>query len=162
MYDRLLSDLRAIVRGLLPNFSYYAVWEYRVAAIRSAVPPIALDLQPTGLLNPFGPQANLTLWPGPSGSVALPQVGSLARVAFADGDPGKPMIVGLDPASKPTMVFVGEDPSGEFAALASRVAQLQTAYNAHLHTGGTIAGNTGVPTVTSVVSFGSTKVQVPV
>ena len=58
------------------------------------------------------------------------------------------------------MVYVGGLASGEFAALASRVTALQTAYNIHIHTGGTIAGSTGVPTVLSAQTFASAKVQV--
>jgi hypothetical protein len=47
----------------------------------------------------------ITLWPGPSGAYAVPLPGSSVRVSFADGDPTKPMIVGLDPANTPLAVF---------------------------------------------------------
>ena len=160
MSDRLLSGFGAIIRALLPSLTAYVVWSYRVVSVTSATPPVKIDCRPVSSLCPYGPQAGMTLWPGPSGTVAVPQVGSLVRLAFADASPSNPMIVGLDPSAPPTMVFVGET-AGEFAALASRVAQLQTAYNAHTHGGVTTgSGTSGTPSAPSAINFASSKVQV--
>jgi len=156
MSDRLLTALTRIVKSLVGSSARLARWEYRVQSV-TATPPITVSAVPAGA-SPFGPISNIKLWPGTDGSVAVPAVGSLVELTFAEGDKGKPRIVGLDPDQVPTMVYLGNAP-GDFVALAARVALLQTAYNAHIHTGGTIAGNTGVPTVTSAVSFGSAKVQ---
>ena len=156
MSDRLLTSLTRIVRALVGDGAVWSRWEYRVQSV-TATPPITVDAIPAGA-SPFGPISGIKPWPGTDGSVAVPAVGSLVELTFAEGDKGKPRIVGLDPDQVPTMVYLGNAP-GDFVALATRVAQLQTAYNAHIHTGGTIAGNTGVPTVPSAVSFGSTKVQ---
>jgi hypothetical protein len=123
------------------------------------MPPITVDAIPAGA-SPFGPISGIKLWPGTDGSVAVPAVGSLVELTFAEGDKGKPRIVGLDPDQVPTMVFVG-NAAGEFVALASRVAALQTAYNAHKHTGITIgSGVSGVTDTPNSTSFGSTIVQV--
>lgn len=158
MSDRLLSSLARIVATFAPVLRF-ARWEYRVQVV-SATPPITVDAIPAGA-SPFGPISGIKLWPGTDGSVAVPAVGSLVELTFAEGDPGKPRIVGLDPDQEPTMVYVGNQASGEFTALASRVAQLQTAYNLHTH-GGVTAGvaASGVPVVTQAISFGSTTVQV--
>jgi hypothetical protein len=124
----------------------------------SATPPITVDAVPAGA-SPFGPISGIKLWPGTDGSVAVPAVGSLVELTFAEGDKGKARIVGLDPDQVPTIVYLGNAP-GEFVALASRVAQLQTAYNAHKHTGVTTGSGTSAVTDTpNATSFGSTKVQ---
>ena len=157
MSDRLLTSLARIAAALSPRLRLM-VWEYRVQNV-SAAPPITVDAIPAGA-SPFGRITGIKLRPGPDGSVAVPAVGSLVDLAFAEGDAGKPRIVGLDPDQPPTMVYVGSV-AGEFAALASRVSSLQTAYNAHVHSGVTAGvASTAVPVVPSVLVFASTKVQV--
>lgn len=160
MKDRLLSNWRAILQALVGTLAPYAVWEYRVVSVDSATPPVKVSVRPTSDLNPFGPQAGMTLWPGPSGTVAVPQVGSLVRLQFADGSPTKPMIVGLDPSAAPTMVFVGEV-AGPFAA---RVGDHITITQAQLTAAGAAAGSNPVTVVTPLqgtITSGSSKVQVP-
>jgi hypothetical protein len=158
MSDRMLSSLARIVATFAPVLRF-ARWEYRVQTV-TATPPITVDAIPAGA-SPFGPISGIKLWPGPDGSVAVPAIGSLVELVFSEGDPGKPRIVGLDPDQVPTMVYVGNVAGGEFAALASRVASLQTAYNAHVHSGVTAGvASTAVPVVPSALVFASTVVQV--
>ena len=167
MSDRLLSGFGAIVRALLPSLTAYVVWSYRVVSVTSATPPIKIDCKPVSNLCPYGPQAGMTLWPGPSGTVAVPQVGSLVRLAFADADPAQPMIVGLDPSAPPMMVYVGED-TGPFAArvgdgvevsaaAASSPGIIITAPNGTC----TISVGPGGYKLTGTITSGSSKVQVP-
>lgn len=167
MKDRLLSNWRAILQALVGTLAPYAVWEYRVVSVDSATPPIKVSVRPTAELNPFGPQAGMTLWPGPSGTVAVPQVGSLVRLQFADGSPTKPMIVGLDPSAAPTMVFVGEE-TGPFAARVGDGVQVSAATGSS--PGLIITAPNGACTVsvgpggyklTGTITSGSSKVQVP-
>lgn len=106
MTDRLLSSLARIVATFAPVLRF-ARWEYRVQVV-SATPPITVDAIPAGA-SPFGPISGIKLWPGTDGSVAVPAVGSLVELTFAEGDPGKPRIVGLDPDQEPTMVYLGND-----------------------------------------------------
>lgn len=105
--DRLRSALEGVNQALNPRQAYALVWEYRVIAAQPG-PPVtidcsAVDAQTQALLP--ATLSGLTLWPGPSGFVAVPQPGSLVRVAFANGDPSKPMVVGLDPSGTPLLVM---------------------------------------------------------
>lgn len=172
MKDRLLSNWRAILQALVGTLAPYAVWEYRVVSVDSAAPPVKVSVRPTSDLNPFGPQAGMTLWPGPSGTVAVPQVGSLVRLQFADGSPTKPMIVGLDPNAAPTMVFVGEETGpfaarvGDSVAVTGVTAPTPTGLIFTAPSGGgpcVVTQGTG-PTaykLTGTITSGSSKVQVP-
>jgi hypothetical protein len=112
--DRLQDSLRAILAALLPTLAYYGVWEYRVLG---SVPPVLAPPVPLPLGTPItvdcvaldaAVAATLpptlsakVLQPGPSGLVAIPKVGSVVLVGFANGSPGKPYIHSLDPSQAP-------------------------------------------------------------
>jgi hypothetical protein len=162
--------MRKLLEMLLPRLAVAAAWEYRVQSTTST-PPIKIDAVPVSSDCPFGPQAGITLWPGPSGSVAVPVVGSIVRLGFADASPAKPMIVGLDPANPPTMVFVGEA-AGPFAARvgddvdvtgASAAAPTGIIVTAPSGGGPCVITTGGGPTaykLTGEIVTGSSKVQV--
>lgn len=108
--DRMVTAIQGILDALLPTLAYYATYEYRVlAALPVAVPPtpvlagqsVTIDcvaIDPPVLATFPRELSNLTLWPGPSGLVAIPAVGSLVRVGFVNGSPARPFVAGLDPA----------------------------------------------------------------
>ena len=105
--DRLLNALRGVNSALNSDAAYAPQWEYRVLTASpgpptridcEAVDPVTQDNLPTQLVG-------LLLWPGPSGIVAVPQPGTLVRVAFVNGDPAKPAVVGLDPNGTPLLVM---------------------------------------------------------
>lgn len=105
--DRLGSSLAAIQRAQLPRLPFLAVWEYRVIAFTPG-PPVTIDCQaidPDAIATLPPTLVGVTLWPGPSGFVAVPTIGSIVRVQFINGDPSKAAIVGLDPNVQPTLVF---------------------------------------------------------
>lgn len=60
-------------------------------------------------------------------------------------------------ANGPRLVLGG---TGDAAALASRVKSLETAFNNHIHTSGGSGSPTTTPTVTSNLTFGSTRIKV--
>jgi len=105
--DRLATALRSVNDAINPRLAFLATWEYRVLAATPGPPTTidcsALDAETSAVL----PQqlAGLTLWPGPSGLVAVPQTGSIVRIAFVNGDPSKPAVVGLDPNGTPLLVM---------------------------------------------------------
>lgn len=109
--DRLLDSITRIVKALVPKVTPFGTWQYRVqnTAFRASPWGVTIDAIPAGA-SPYGPISGIVLWPGPDGSVAVPAVGSLVRLAFAEGNPGMPMIVGLDPDQAPTMVYLGNAP----------------------------------------------------
>jgi hypothetical protein len=102
--DRAKAILERLFDLMLPTLAAYVTWEYQVIDATPG-PPVVLDLLPTGTTNPFGPLSRLTLWPGPDGGVAVPTPGKLVRVRFANGDPSKPEVCGLDPTDTPSIVY---------------------------------------------------------
>jgi hypothetical protein len=105
--DRLKEAFADIIQAMLPRLLYLATWEYSVLAATPG-PPTKIDCRAVDPGTEAAlPQTltQLTLWPGPSGFVAVPTPGSIVRVSFVNGDPSKPAIVGLDPASTPLLVM---------------------------------------------------------
>lgn len=105
--DRLGTSLAAITRAQVPRLPFFAVSEYAVVSVTPG-PPVLIDCQaidPDELLSLPPTLVGLTLWPGPSGFVAVPVIGSTIRVQFLNGDPSRPVVVGLDPNIQPTLVF---------------------------------------------------------
>lgn len=155
MSDRLLTSLARLVDALAPRLRF-ALWEYRVQTV-TATPPITVDAIPAGA-SPFGNIAGIKLWPGTDGSVAVPAVGSLVMLTFAEGDSGKPRIVGMDPDQAPTMVYVGN----EAAPFVARVGDHITISSGQILSAVMVAGSNPV-TITNplqgTISSGSSKVQ---
>jgi hypothetical protein len=107
MNDRLRTSLEAVDSALNPRRLYATTYEFRVIASTPG-PPTKIDCSAVDAETQavFPAQlSGLVLWPGPSGFVAVPEPGTLVRVAFVNGDPAKPVVVGLDPSGTPTLVM---------------------------------------------------------
>lgn len=106
--DRLKASLSKIVNGsLLKDLIFLAEWEYQVASVTLG-PPVKIDcvaIDPSTLEFLPPTQQGITLWPGPSGFVAVPPPGSIVRIGFANGDSTKPMVRGLDPNATNVLVY---------------------------------------------------------
>jgi hypothetical protein len=105
--DRMRDSLGRINSALNPAQVFALQWEYSVISA-SPGPPVtidcaAVDAETSAHLPPQ--LVGLTLWPGPSGFVAVPTPGSLVRVGFVNGDPSKPFVAGLDPNGTPILVM---------------------------------------------------------
>ena len=122
-----------MVKAIMPNLLFFGTYEARVV---TAAPPAAVQSQLGGvtwvvsavftdpaIVKLLPPLANLTMWPGPVWGFSAPAPGSLVRVQFVNGDPSKPAIVGLDPATPPTSVSIG----GPLAATKPLVLSAQLA-----------------------------------
>lgn len=81
-------------------------WEYTVVSVTPG-PPVLISGRPVNLACPFGPLANITLWPGPDGGYSIPIPGSRVLVEFHEGSPSKPAVCGLDPNSVPAPITLG-------------------------------------------------------
>lgn len=102
-----------------------------------------------------------------SHAMAIP--GVYPRTRQLSGMPGDAMVMGKQGASTIAIKTSGEIDVGaaaaNFVALANlvkdRIDTLQAAFDAHVHSGGTIAGNTGVPTavVGPLAGVAATKVK---
>lgn len=104
--DRLQEQIERVLSLMLPRaiagqLAVFASWEYLVVTATPAVPgvtPALVSGVPVDPVRcPFGELAGIPVWPGPSGSPCVPAVGSRVLLAFHDGNPAKPAIVGVDP-----------------------------------------------------------------
>ena len=91
MTDRILAALRALVRRELAPARFLGVYEYTVqGATRTTV-----DASPASSLAPVVPPG-VPLLPSLLGQAVTPAVaGQTCRIRFVDGDPSRPVCVGL-------------------------------------------------------------------
>lgn len=112
MSDRLRSALSNVLDGLLPTLKYYVAWPYRVVSVTmtGAVPavPVTVKVDATSIDPGMPDLMGIVVWPGPSGGLCVPAIGSLVRVAFIAGDPAQPMIVGVDPTAVQQSITLGD------------------------------------------------------
>jgi len=136
--DRMRDALSGISRALNPDQVFAMTWEYSVIDAKPG-PPTVIDcavIDPETSAHLPSQLTGLVLWPGPSGFVAVPAPNSVVRIGFVNGDPSKPIVVGLDPNSTPVTVmgFAGLLQLGDASAqpvahalwLSEVVAALQT------------------------------------
>lgn len=149
MSDRLRVAWQQILTGLLPALATYVRWEFRVQSVNPG-PPVLITATPVSAACPFGQDqglSNITLWPGPSGSYAVPAVGSIVLLEFHEGDPSKPSIAGLDPNQVPTLITLGagNDPIAMSESVSAELTKIATALTSHVHAGVTTgSGTSGV------------------
>lgn len=91
MIDRLLDDLRAIVRETFPRLAYLGTYEY---VIFEASAP-TYNLKPTDPKAGLPPLPNVRLKPGIPGLTTAMVVGAFVYVTFADSDPARPIILAV-------------------------------------------------------------------
>ena len=101
--DRAMRAFRDLVRSVLPQIALLGLWEYRVeSSSASGVVCSPVDAS-TGL-----PGAVLAqVVPSVMGERVTLPVGAIVVLAFLDGDAGRPVIVGGDPSSPPTVATIG-------------------------------------------------------
>jgi hypothetical protein len=96
--DRLVGPLRELVEDLAPDTTYAGLWEYAVQNVNGGTID-ALATTESVLAAPFSLPQHVTGVPmraGIAGIACKPAVGSMCYVAFANGDPSKPVIVAFD------------------------------------------------------------------
>jgi hypothetical protein len=115
--DRLRRAFLAMVNAVAPNLLFLGQYEAKVVTSSA---PVAVQSQLGGVTwvvsavftdaavaKVLPPLANITVWPGPVWGYSQPVPGSLVRIAFVNGDPSKPAIVGFDPSVPATSVSIG-------------------------------------------------------
>ncbi len=97
--DRLLGDVRAIVRSEMSSMSYAGVWEYTVApsllGSLSTIDAISSDPRMPDL-------TNVPMMPGLLGSAVTPSVGAKCRIHFVNQNPARPECIGVAGATEHT------------------------------------------------------------
>ncbi len=101
--ERLLTDIRALIRSEIASLTYAGVWEYTIAA-SAGMPGIAttIDATPTNPIVP--PVTNCALAPE-LGIVAPPIAGTKCRIRFVNSDPTRPECVALGATTEHVMTF---------------------------------------------------------
>lgn len=109
--DRMRETLEKIVRALLPELTFFGVYEYAVQATdgNASTPSKTVDANPTATTTSGGRKLslpNVTKVPIMLPYGVTPPVGALCSVQFMNGDPARPVVVGFnDPMT--LMVFAG-------------------------------------------------------
>ncbi|GAC1536306.1 MAG: hypothetical protein NVS3B10_00090 [Polyangiales bacterium] len=121
--DRLLRALRELIRAQFPRLTYLGVWEYAVQASPGAGGTGTVDAAPVDPSISLPGITGLQLRPSVLGENVVPVVGSVCLVAFVNGDPTRPVVVGGDYANAPSSAqLMGGGPA------VSRVGDTVTSY----------------------------------
>lgn len=92
--ERLIDAIKAIIRAQFPNHSYLGVFEYQVQSVDGTD---TLDGSPVDTTVPLPALSKVPLRSGLAGEKVKALVGSRCLVMFVNGDPSRPIIVGVDP-----------------------------------------------------------------
>jgi hypothetical protein len=88
--DRLVDDIRALVREEVESLTFLGVYEYSVTSTDGTT----VDAQPTSSTIPLPALRKVTIRTGIPGASVKPGTGSLLAVSFLNGDPTKPCVLG--------------------------------------------------------------------
>lgn len=144
--DRILASFEALTGLFTRRLPAAFVWRYSVEEVTETT----FSGRRLSPLCPFDDVVSIPLAPGIAGAGIAPQVGSVALVAFLDGDPSLPRCVGWDQAV-PTTITI--DASTKLRAGPSAAAVEIAGGGPAVHrvgdlgAGGTFAA-AGVPTLT--------------
>jgi hypothetical protein len=164
--DRLITPIDAVIRASAPRTTYAAIWEYSVQAVNGSFPNITVDLAPTASI-PLPTMKNIALRPSVLGATSKPTISTKALVAFANGDPTKPVVIGIDAADTMSMwageIDLGMNPT-DALGLASKVDAainyIITKFNLHTHATAAVGPPViPVPLMTAQPSVASTVVK---
>jgi len=89
--DRLIDDIRALIREEIETFTFTGVYEYAVQATDGTT----VDAQPTSTSLPLPSLRKVPLRTGIPGTSVSPSSGSLLAVGFLNGDPTRPIVFGV-------------------------------------------------------------------
>lgn len=172
--DRLRRAFLALVKSVAPQLLYLGQYEARV--ITSSAPSavqsqaggvtwvVSAAFTDAAIAKILPPLANLTVWPGPVWGYSQPVAGSLVRIAFVNGDPSKPAIVGFDPSTAPTAINLGPlaaaHPVGRIGdAVSVTFTALDAAGITAVGLGSPCTLTAGVLTLTGTITAGSPLVK---
>jgi hypothetical protein len=103
--DRILASFEALTKLFTRRLPAAFVWRYSVEEVTET----SFSGRRLSPLCPFDDMPNIPLMPGIAGAGIAPKVGSVALVAFLDGDPSLPRCVGWDQAVPTTITIDASD-----------------------------------------------------
>lgn len=105
MLDRLITNIRAIIRSEFPNYAFMGVYEYVIQVTGTTVSADPVD---TTIGLPSMPA--MAMAAGLMGETVKPTVGKICYVVFLNGDRTKPRVIGAegdaDEISVPATTFI--------------------------------------------------------
>lgn len=90
--NRILDEVRAIIRAELPSLSYCAFWQYKIVGVSGRKVDVA-PLNPGGIMPSI---SSVPPMPGTMAEVVTPTIGATCIIAFLDGSPTNPRWISAD------------------------------------------------------------------
>jgi hypothetical protein len=106
--DRFVEGLMAIIREQFPQLFYMGLFDYVITGVNGEAPGVTCDVRPN---NPdIGlPECNaVAIVASVSNMSATPSSGMACVLAFLDGDPTKPRIVGFEASGANPVARLGD------------------------------------------------------
>lgn len=119
---RRLSAFQKLIRALLPELRYHALYEYRVAGQVDD----RLNLAPVRTLLGMPSLGRVPIRPGAPGVRSNLLLGSLVLVGFVNADPARPVVVGFDAPDNPGWMPLTLELGGPGALGVARVTDVVT------------------------------------
>ena len=94
--DRLLEWFRELVRSVFPRLQYIGVFDYVITGVNGEAPSFTCDCAPNDADLGLPPLNAVVTVASISSMTATPSTGMACMVAFLDGNPTKPRIVGIE------------------------------------------------------------------
>lgn len=105
--DRLVGPLQQLVREMLPSTTFANLYEYTVQGTDG----VTVDCQPTAFVPVPQHMIKIPMRGGIPGCTGKPAQGARVYVAFANGDPTKPLIVAYDGTTAQQVNLNGAGPA---------------------------------------------------
>lgn len=157
--NRLVNMIRRIVRSEFPKMTFLGSYEYSIQSVNVDL----IDISPTDTTVGLPSLASVPMNPGLLGEVVTPTSGKSVVVIFLNGNPSRPVIIGIvGPNDKSSITVTGDFsiiPGGllkvagasDFVALGSptnsNFSSLKTWADTHIHPTG--VGPSGPPAAPS-------------
>ena len=148
--DRLKTPLQSFVRSVMSRVDYYAMYRAQVVVQKGNT----VDVIPDDTRLP--PMSGIPLRHGLPGVSLTVQPGTWVMVSWSGGDPQKPYAQLWEGGETVVTLSIGGSAADNPVLLQSFL----TLFNTHTHSGGTMSGNTGVPTTPATSTVGASIVKV--
>lgn len=113
--DRLMANIRRIVRSEFPNYTYQGIYEYSIQSVSDSL----VDADPVDTSIGLPSIAKMPMRSSILGETVTPTVGKLCLVMFVNGVPSRPMVFSC--AAKNEEIDVDATSAAHFGDSASAI-----------------------------------------